>query len=143
MNSLYQHKAKLILSFCLSMILILSSKFTTAQCTDQTSTSLCNPVTEDFNAGPAGVTSADFVYQPQNNPGSWKVTYASNGSASIKSPSYFLTPSVPTLHSVTVGFRTMLSQTSASVNLSVTVSVIRSSDNAVLASCTFNDIGGT
>jgi hypothetical protein len=35
----------------------------------------------------------------------------------------------------------MLSQTSASVNLSVTVSVIRSSDNAVLASCTFNDIG--
>jgi hypothetical protein len=143
MNSLYKHKAKLILSFCLSLMLILSSKFSTAQCTDQTSTSLCNPVTEDFNAGPAGFTSADFVYQPQNNPGSWKVTYASNGSASIKSPTYFLTPSVPTLHSVTVGFRTMLSQTSASVNLSVTVSVIRSSDNAVLASCTFNDIGGT
>lgn len=141
MNSLYQHKAKLFLSFCVSLMLILSSKFSTAQCTDQSSTSLCNPVTEDFNAGPSGFTSADFVYQPQNNPGSWKVTYPSNGSASIQSPTYFLTPSVPTIHSVTVGFRTMLSQTSASVNLSVTVSVIRSSDNAVLASCTFNDIG--
>jgi hypothetical protein len=141
MKSLYQHKARLILSLCLSTILIFSSKFSNGQCTDQSGTSLCNPVTEDFNNGPAGFTSTDFVYQPQNNPGSWKVTYASNGSASIQSPSYFLTPSIPTLHSVTVGFRTMLSQTSASVNLTVTVSVIRSSDNAVLASCTFNDIG--
>jgi len=143
MKSFYSQQAKLILSFCFAMILILSSKFSTAQCTDQTSTSLCNPVTEDFNASQAGFTSSDFVYSDLNNPGSWHTSYASNGSASIQSPSYFLTPSVPTLHSVTLGFRTMLSQTSASVNLSVTVSVIRSSDNAVLASCTFSDIGGS
>jgi len=141
MKSFFKHKAKLIVSFCLSFVLIFSSKFSSGQCTDQSSTSLCNPVTEDFNNGTGGFTSADFVYQPQNNPGSWRVSYASSGSASIKSPSYFLTPSVPTQNSITVGFKTMLSQTSAAVNLSVTVSVIRTSDDAVLASCTFNDIG--
>jgi hypothetical protein len=142
MKSFYTHKAKLIFSLCFSLILIFASKFSAGQsCSDNSNTNLCNPVTEDFNASQAGFTSADFVYSPQNNPGSWKVIYASNGSASIQSPSYSLTPSIPTQNSVTLGFRTMLSQTSASVNLSVTVSVIRTSNNAVLASCTFNDIG--
>jgi len=143
MKSLYTNYAKLVFSFCLSLSLVMLSKVSVGQCTDQTSGNLCNPVTEDFNSGQAGWTSTDFVYSPQNNPGSWKVSYASNGSASIKSPSYSLTPSIPTQHSVTLGFKTMLSQTSASVDLSVTVSVIRTSDNSVLASCTFNNIGAS
>ena len=126
------------------MLLICSSFFGFSQsCTDQTSSNLCNAVTENFNAGPAGWTSSDFVYSPQNNPGSWKTVYASNGSASIQSPVYFITPSIPTQHSVTLGFKTMLSQTSASVNLSVTIEVISSASNFVMASCTFNDIGAS
>jgi hypothetical protein len=139
MKSIYKG---LSLSLIFSMLLMCSSTTGFSQtCTDQSNGNLCNPVTEDFNASTAGFTSADFAYSALNNPGSWKTSYASSGTATIQSPIYYLTPSVPTQNSVTLGFRTMLSQTSASVNLSVTVSVIRAGDNVVLASCTFSDIG--